>query len=61
MSADGKTFQNYPWSTPVRGYRPLAGRNAMACAEAVWHAPSGDFTYGRFNLTEIDYNLQSLK
>jgi len=26
MSVDGKTYQNYPWSTPVRAYAEINGR-----------------------------------
>lgn len=57
LSADGKTFKSYPWSTPVRSYRELGGRKVAGYGEAVWHTPEGEFTYGKFNLAEIDYNL----
>jgi hypothetical protein len=48
MSADGKTYLRYPWSTPVREYGDDAGRRLVARAEAVWRLPGGDFTYGDF-------------
>ena len=57
LSADGKTFQSYPWSTPVRNYREFGGRRVASYGEAVWHTPEGEFTYGKFNLVEIEYNL----
>ena len=57
LSADGKTFKSYPWSTPVRSYREFGGRRVASYGEAVWHTPEGEFTYGKFNLVEIEYNL----
>ena len=59
MSADGTTYQSCPWSTPVRSYRELDGRRVPAHAETIWHLPEGPFTYGRFDLVEISYNLKS--
>jgi hypothetical protein len=57
MSDDGKTFKSYPWSTPVRSYREFDGRKVASYGEVVWHTPEGDFTYGKFNLAEVKYNL----
>jgi hypothetical protein len=57
LSADGKTYQSYPWSTPVRTYREFSGRRVASYGEAVWHTPEGEFTYGKFNLVEIEYNI----
>lgn len=59
LSADGKRFESYPWSTPVRGYEDFAGRKVWTKGEAVWHTPQGDFTYGRFELQRVAYNLKS--
>ena len=59
FSPDGKTFKSYPWSTPVRSYRELDGRTIPSYAEVVWHTPEGEFTYGRFTLSEIKYNLRN--
>jgi hypothetical protein len=61
LSADGKTYKSYPWSTPVQSYREFGGRRVVGCAETVWHTPQGEFSYGRFNLAEIEYNLKELK
>ena len=61
LSADGKTFKSYPWSTPVRSYRDLGGRRVASYGEAVWHTPAGEFTYGKFNLAEIEYNLGGVR
>jgi hypothetical protein len=61
LSSDGKTFQSYPWSTPVRNYRNLGGRRVVGYGEAVWHNPQGEFSYGKFNLAEIEYNLREFQ
>jgi hypothetical protein len=61
LSADGKTFKSYPWSTPVRSYREFSGRKVAGYGEVVWHTPEGEFTYGKFNLAEIEYNLRGAR
>ncbi len=60
-SPDGKTFLSYPWSTPVRNYKDFGGRKIVSHGEAVWHTPEGKFSYGRFNLAQIEYNLTELE
>lgn len=55
-SSDGKTYQSYPWSTPVHGYTAIAGRKVPGRASAVWHTPQGQLVYGGFNLAGIAYN-----
>jgi hypothetical protein len=57
LSADGKTFQRYPWSTPVKSWRDTGGRRVPASAETIWHMPDGAFCYGKFMLSEIEYNV----
>lgn len=61
LSADGKTYKSYPWSTPVRSYKDFGGRRVAGYGETVWHTSEGEFRYGRFNLAEIGYNLKELK
>ena len=61
LSADGKTFKSYPWSTPVRNYKDFRGRKVVGYGEAVWHTPEGEFSYGKFNLAEIEYNLSAAR
>jgi uncharacterized protein DUF6544 len=56
LSADGKTYEKYPWSTPVRDYRDFNGRRVAVHGDAVWTKPEGDFTYARFELREIAYD-----
>jgi hypothetical protein len=57
LSTDGKHMENLPWSTPVKSYREVAGRRVAGYGEAVWLRPEGEFTYGKFRLVTIEYNL----
>lgn len=57
FSTDGKRMENYPWSTPVKTYREIDGRKAAGDGEAVWLRPEGEFTYGKFRLVTIEYNV----
>ncbi|GAB5554376.1 MAG: hypothetical protein Sapg2KO_39670 [Saprospiraceae bacterium] len=52
--SDGK---NYTFSTPVGAYKNINGFNVCTYGEAIWHYPEGKFTYGKFNLKRIDYNV----
>jgi hypothetical protein len=57
LSADGKTYESYPWSTPVARYKDSEGRKIPAYGEAVWHMPGGPFPYARFKIRSLSYNL----
>jgi hypothetical protein len=57
MSADGKTYENYPWSTPLSDYREFGRARIAAKGEAVWSMPEGHFVYARFEVIELRYNL----
>ena len=61
LSADGKTYTNYPWSTPVKDYREFAGRKIPIYGEAVWHMPGRDFIYAKFTTEEIEYNCSEFR
>jgi hypothetical protein len=50
-------MKNYPFSTPVHAYKNIHGFNLMSEADAVWHYPEGEFTYGKFRLKDISYNI----
>ena len=45
-----------PWSTPITGYREIAGLNLPIRGKAVWNLPSGDLEYADLEITEIEYN-----
>jgi hypothetical protein len=58
-SSDGKTYNNYKWSTPVKNYKTLPdGRKIPSYGEAIWHKPDGPFNYANFNMDEIEYNCK---
>jgi hypothetical protein len=61
LSADGKTYENYPWSTPVSDYREYDGRKVARYGEAIWHMPGGEFTYARFTIDQIEYNCTEFR
>ena len=52
-------MKQYRFSTPVKDYKNLNGRNVPTYGEAVWHYQDGEFVYGKFNLKDIKYNLKS--
>ena len=58
---DGKTYLNFPWSTPIRNYTDINGRKVPVYGEAIWHLPEGEYCYAKFNLNEIEYNCTELK
>lgn len=60
-SSDGKAYNNYKWSTPVKNYIDIDGRKFPAFAEAIWHTPEGEFSYANFYIKEIEYNCERFK
>jgi hypothetical protein len=60
-TADGKTYKNYPWSTPIREYTVMNGIKTASSASTIYHRPDADFCYGEFILKEIEYNCRELK
>ena len=57
LSADGKSFTKMPWSTPLRNYREFGSHHLMSHGEGIWHAPAGRYTYLRFDLDTLEYNV----
>lgn len=45
------------WSTPISGYRQVDGVRVGTLGDANWIEPSGEWTYGRFEITSIAYNV----
>ena len=56
-SADGKTYERFPWSTPLKGHRVVNGVRLPGFGEAVWHEPGGAWAYGEFELERLEYNV----
>lgn len=57
QSADGKSYVRCPWATPVSEYGSFSGFRLMAKADAIWQEPSGPYTYARFRMDELSYNV----
>jgi len=45
------------WSTPILEYREVDGIRIAARADANWIDATGEWTYGRFEITSIAYNV----
>ncbi|HET8525393.1 MAG TPA: DUF6544 family protein [Actinomycetota bacterium] len=45
-----------PWSTPIARHGEFAGIVAPVEGAGVWHYETGDFTYIRLRITDIEYN-----
>jgi len=58
MSNDGKTYKNYPWSTPVKDYKDFGGRKLPTYADVIWHLPEGEYCYGKFKLQMAEFNCK---
>jgi hypothetical protein len=59
-SANGKSFTKMPWSTPLSDYRQFGPHRIMERGEGIWHAPAGNYSYLRFVLDSIEYNIAPL-
>jgi hypothetical protein len=55
-SPDGKTFTRLRFSTPVRDYRAFGPVRIASHGDARWTLPEGEFTYGEFDLVDVEYN-----
>ena len=56
--SNDRDVNHYPFSTPVSNYKNINGINIMTYGETIWHYPDGKFTYGKFILIEIEYNIK---
>lgn len=54
-------MKSYPFSTPMKDYKLYSGIQVPSFGEAVWHYPEGEFAYGKFTLSSIEYNLSEFK
>lgn len=55
---DAKGSRNAPWSTPISGYRQVDGIRIGALGDANWVETSGEWTYGKFEIRSIAYNVE---
>lgn len=61
FDTDGKSYKNYPWETPVKGYMKFGDYFLPSKAEVIYKRPEGDFCYLVFNLEDIKYNVRNFK
>jgi hypothetical protein len=61
MSADGITYKNYRWTTPMKDYKEFEGRKLPTEAELIWHMPEAEYVYGKFKLVDIEYNCREFR
>ena len=54
--AQGKHYQLAPWSVQAGEYQEADGMRIPTRVEVTWHLPSGDFTWFRVKISEIEYN-----
>lgn len=54
---EGGKYLPYRWSTPLEGYRQDGGLRLPTRGAAVYRYPEGDFTYGRFTVTSVQYDV----
>ncbi len=52
----GEHGQLTPWYVQVHDYREVSGMRIPTEVEVTWHLPSGDFTWLRGKISEIEYN-----
>jgi hypothetical protein len=51
------TYLPRRWSTPIEGYQQIDGLRLPTRGAAVYRYPEGDFTYGRFRLRSVAYDV----
>jgi len=59
MTVDDK-FSLETWSTPIEEYREVHGIRIPTKGEGVWKLSSGDFSYIRLEIIDIEYNNPSI-
>ena len=60
-TTDGKSYHNYPWSTPVISYTDINGYHLPSGAKLIYKHPDEDFCYGEFRLVSLEYNCRDYK
>jgi hypothetical protein len=60
-STDGGGLVRTTWSTPISEYRTYSnGLRLPSKGEAIWHLDSGNYSYIKLEITEIEYDYPSL-
>ena len=59
VSADGKSFVEMRWSTPLCDYRAFGAHRMASHGDGVWHAPAGDYSYLEFDIDDLEFNVSA--
>ena len=59
MTKDNK-YSLETWATPIQEHREINGLRLPVKGEGIWKLNSGDFSYIRLEITDIEYNNASL-
>ena len=54
--AEGKSYRLERWSAQCEAYQEVSGMLIPTRVEVMWNLASGDFSYFRGEITEIEYN-----
>ena len=54
---NAKGSRNVPWSAPISEYREIDGVRICTHGDANWIETSGEWTYGKFDIRSIAYNV----
>jgi hypothetical protein len=54
---DVAEMKQYRFSTPIGSYQFQKDHDLCSYGEAIWHYPDGEFTYGKFQITSVEYNV----
>ena len=49
-------YQLEPWTAQSNAYQEVEGMRIPTKSEVTWHPASGEFTWFRFKITEIEYD-----
>ncbi len=50
--------KRYRFSTPLKELGEIDGYVLPTYGEAIWHYPKGEFVYGKYRITSIEYNVR---
>jgi len=61
FETNGKEYNNYPWLTPVKKYNQISNYKLCSEVSTEYERPDMTFSYGEFQVKEIEYNCKELK
>jgi hypothetical protein len=61
FETDGKTYNNYPWATPVEDYKMINGYVLPSKGKLIYQKPEGDYVYGELEYKSVKYNLAGIE